>query len=280
MLLVIENGGYMNWVKGSLSTVWVRGEEKVLRMLQYPLRHWLTQKFSLMRFGHERLEGNWARHVEDDVPGLLTSSCISLKRLPHPDTTCAWMKLSRNEYVLLTFKPNQVSRRQLPMSIIQQQGGPVYNAAINRELQSIIQQQGGPVLLEASSLTWKLELSEEYVSFCLLLSSPSRGCHSPGLWPRLTFSMYSKDCDVVLGGLPAVPETCWASPCLRSCAPVFPFEPFFWICLFSISLQSLVRLHPFRPSPDSLSFILHRICPNIAVVPLLWGFTTCGFSFP
>lgn len=129
------------------------GIRKGLCMLQYPLRHWLTQKPSLMRFGHERLEGNWARHVEDDVPGLLTSSCISLKRLPHPDTTCAWMKLSRNEYVLLTFKPNQVSwlwKRQLPMSIIQQQGGPVYNTAINRELQSIIQPQGAPVYNRAT----------------------------------------------------------------------------------------------------------------------------------
>lgn len=91
------------------------------------------------------------------------------------------------------------------------------------------------------------------VPFCVAdLSSPSWGCHSPGSWPRSTLSICSKDCD----GYASWPPRCsWDSsafPCVRSCTPVFPFGPLFWICLFPISLQFLFGLHPFRPSPTLL----------------------------
>lgn len=47
------------------------------------------------------------RHVEGDVPGLLTLSRISLKSHSRY-TLCRKIKLSRSDYVLLTLKPSQV----------------------------------------------------------------------------------------------------------------------------------------------------------------------------
>lgn len=144
-----------------------------------------------MRFGHEHLEGNWVRHVEGDVPGLLTLSRISLKSHSRY-TLCRKIKLSRSDYVLLTLKPSQV-----PLTLEVGDSWVRNTAAVGLLLFAV------GSLLQACSLhgNWNCvrSLCQILCQICPLLFGRtvflSWGCHSPGSQLRWALSTCSKDKD-------------------------------------------------------------------------------------
>lgn len=161
-----------------------------------------------MRFGCEHLEGNWVRHAEGGVPGLLTLSRISLKsHCKH--NSCTAIKLSRGDCVLLTCQPSQ---GPLTLEI---GDSWVYNT-------ELLLLAVDSFLLQARSSqgNWNRGRSMGQISLLLFGRTvfPSWGCRSPGSWPRWAFNTCSK-------GKGYDAYTIWllhsswnslVSPCLRS----------------------------------------------------------------